>query len=72
MSAIRGNPVCHGVTEAQHSDPAHCEPLKLVMQAADPHLGLQLEKKASRKLLKKIEARETREVGKYLRGKQNH
>lgn len=41
-----------------------CEPLKLVMQTADPHLGLQLEKKASRKLLKKRK-REREKQGKW-------
>lgn len=61
--------MCHRVTEAQHSDPAHCEPLKLVMQAADPHLGLQLEKKASRKLIKKNRSERNKGSGEVLERK---
>lgn len=38
------------LTEAKHLEPVHYEPLKLVMQTADPHLGLQLREKATRKL----------------------
>lgn len=45
--------LCDHLTEAKHLEPGHHEPLKLVMQTADPHLGFQLKKKATRKLLKK-------------------
>lgn len=42
--------LCDHLTEAEHLKLVHHEPFKLVMQAADPHLGLQLREKATRKL----------------------
>lgn len=41
--------------EVKHLELVHSELLKLVMQAADPHLGLQLRKKGNQEVVKERE-----------------
>lgn len=55
---------CEPLTETKHLEPVHCEPLKLVMQTVDPHLGPQSRKKGSQEVVKKRRKHER----KYLRG----